>query len=144
LGFYGLTLVGAWGIYSQSITWGLIYTGVAMAGLVGGVLYGLCSHCPYPYDHSDCLFMPYPVIKRLYRFRPEPLTPWDKIGFIAGTLVVVLMPQYWLVKEPLLLALFWILCLPTLATFPLYYCKKCRHILCPFNCVKQNGEPIPQ
>jgi hypothetical protein len=68
----------------------------------------------------------------------------DKMGFIAGTLVVVLMPQYWLVKKPLLLALFWIICLPILATFPLYYCKKCRHTLCPFNCVKLNEEPIPQ
>ena len=137
VGFYGFMLVGTYGIYSRSIVWGLIYTGFVIFGLKFGLLYFLCSHCPYPYKHSDCLFVPFSLIKKQYEFRSDAISVLDKIGFVAITAGFIVIPQYWLLENYTILILFWILCLPTLAIFPFYLCRRCLHFDCPFNSVSE-------
>ena len=137
IGFYGFMFVGAYGIYSKSILWGLIYTVFVILGLKFGLLYFLCSHCPYPYKYSDCLFVPFRLIEKQYEFRSNAMSVLDKIGFVAITAGFILIPQYWLFKNYTILILFWILCLPTLASFPFYLCRRCQHFDCPFNSVSE-------
>jgi len=145
VGFYGFMIIGAYGIYSNSIVWGLIYTGFVIFGSKFGLLYFLCSHCPYPYKHSDCLFVPSSLIKKQYEFRSDKMSVLDNIGFVAIMAGFIVIPQYWLFKNYTILILFWILCLPTLASFPFYLCRRCQHFDCPFNSVsdeiiKETGE----
>ena len=132
-GFYGFMAVGTWGIYSQSIIYGLLYTGFVIAGLKFGLLNFICAHCPYPYKYSDCLFAPYRLITQQYEFRPDAMGASDKIGFVAIMAGFIIIPQYWLIRNHTLLVLFWVLCLPTLAGFPFHLCKRCRHFDCPLN-----------
>ncbi len=133
IGFYGFIVTGAYGIYSVSLLWGLIYTGFVLLGLGFILLYCLCSHCPYPYEYSDCLFLPFNLIKKLYKFRSEKMSLLDKIGFLIVMGGLVIIPQYWLLMNVTVLIIFWIFCLPTLVRLLFCLCKRCRHFDCPFN-----------
>lgn len=130
--FYGVIIIGALGIYLESILWGLIYTAFIITGTIV-LLYCLCAHCPYPYKFSDCLILPYEVIKKIYRYRSYPMSVLDKIVFILILGGLIIIPQYWLFKNQTLLIIFWIFCIPAFAIFPFYFCNRCQHSSCPFN-----------
>ncbi len=144
IGFYGFIIIGAYGIYSVSITGGLIYTCFAIFGFIFVVLYCLCAHCPYPYKYSTCLFLPSGLVKKLYKFRSERMSISDKIGWIIMMAGLVMIPQYWLLENHVVLTIFWILCLPTLVSISFYYCRRCRHFDCPFNSVRMKSESKDQ
>ena len=140
IGFYAITIIGVFGIYMESVIWSLIYIGFLVLGFLVLLGYGLCSHCPHPYKYSDCLFPPLgQLFKKMYKYRPEPLTVIDKIAFFIIMGGIVVIPQYWLFKNYTILAIFWIFCVPTCAGLLLYECKKCQNLKCPFNLVKQES-----
>ena len=136
-GFYGFIIIGIYGMYSQSVPWGILYTVFTVLGLIFGFPYFFCSHCPYPYKYSDCLFTPVWMITKQHEFRPGRLTRLDKIGSGVIGAGLILIPQYWLFKNYAALVLFWMFCVLTLVSFSIYYCKRCRNFKCPFNSVKK-------
>ncbi|KPJ56202.1 MAG: hypothetical protein AMJ42_05610 [Deltaproteobacteria bacterium DG_8] len=140
IGYYGLVITGAYGIYLQSIIWGLFYTGFLIFGFFVFLGYCVCSYCPYIYpEYSDCLFPPFgALIKKLYKFRSGPISIVDKIGFLIMMIGVVVIPQYWLLKNYTILAIFWIFCLPTYVGLIFYECRRCQHFDCLFNIAKRN------
>ncbi len=86
IGFYGFIITGLYGIYIENSVLGLIYIGFLIFGFLVLFGYGLCAHCPHPYMHSDCLFPPFgQLFKKMYKFRPAPLTTLDKSSKPAGT-----------------------------------------------------------
>ena len=135
--FYGYIVIGAYGIYSESIFLGVFYSGFVIFGLFPLLLYCVCANCPYPYKCSDCLLLPFWLIKKLYKFRGLSMSITDKVGFIVTFAGLILIPQYWLLKNYTLLILFWIFCLPVLIIIPFYFCKRCQHFSCPFNLAKR-------
>ena len=135
--FYGFMIIGAYGIYVESTLWALIYLGFCILGLMIGLSYSLCSHCPYPYKHSDCLFVPFWVFTKHYTFRSAPMSGLDKTVIILSFAGFILIPQYWLIKEYTILILFWIFCLPTIASLPLFWCRRCKNFHCCFNLVSE-------
>jgi len=137
LGFFGFMIIGAYGVYLESMLWGLIYSGFVIFGIEFGLSYFLCSHCPYPYKYSDCLFAPFWVFTKQYKFRSAPMSILDKAVFILAMAGFIVIPQYWLFKNYTILILFWIFCLPTIASLPLFWCRRCRHFDCPFNSVSE-------
>lgn len=139
LGFYGFMIIGAYGIYLESILWGLIYSGFVIFGIKFGLSYFLCSHCPYPYKYSDCLFAPFWVFTKQYKFRSAPMSILDKTVFILAMAGFIVIPQYWLFKNYTILILFWIFCLPTIASLPFFWCRRCQHFHCCFNLVSQES-----
>jgi hypothetical protein len=143
IGFCGVLIIGACGIYLESITFGLIYTAFIFFGQSVLLSYCLCAHCPYPHEYSDCLFAPARLVKKSYKFRAGPLSVLDKIGFIVMIVGVVVIPQYWLLKNYAILAIFWVFCLPTYAGLIFYECKRCRHFCCPLNQVREELKKEP-
>jgi len=137
IGFYGFMIIGAYGIYLESILWGLIYSGFVIFGIEFGLSYFLCSHCPYPYKYSECLFAPFWVFTKQYKFRSAPMSILDKTAFILSMAGFIMIPQYWLSKNYTILILFWIFCLPTFASFLFFWCKRCQHFHCCFNSVSE-------
>lgn len=132
IGLYGSLALGIYGVFSESIFWGFAYMSVAILGT--WVLLGrLCARYPYPYKNSNCLFLPFEWIKAAFRYRSEPMRFRDTLGLAVAATGLVAFPQYWLLKNPFLLSAFWIVCLPTLSVFPVYFCKRCRHVGCPLN-----------
>jgi len=145
-GFYGFVLIGIFGIALESVVWALGYAGFAVFGVL--VLFGLgiCSHCPYIFEeYTDCLFPPWgKVYRKFYRFRSFTLSSTDKILFLTMMIGIVVIPQYWLVKNPWVLGLFWVFCAPTIAGFALYECRRCQHFGCPFNRAASNDPGLNQ
>ncbi|MDY6972202.1 MAG: hypothetical protein SV775_07715 [Thermodesulfobacteriota bacterium] len=140
IGFYAVTAIGVYGIYRESVIYGLLYVGFLVFGFLVLFGYGLCAHCPHPYKHSDCLFPPFgQLFTKMYKFRPEPATIIDKTAFFVIMGGIVVIPQYWLFKDYTLLAIFWIFCILTCAGFLLFECRRCRNVNCPFNMAKQGS-----
>jgi len=137
VGFYGFMIIGAYGIYLESVLWGLIYSAFLILGIQFGLSYFLCSHCPYPYKHSDCLFAPFWVFTKQYKFRPAPMSILDKTIFILAMAGFIIIPQYWLLKNYAVLILFWIFCLPTIGSLPFFWCRRCKNFHCCFNSVSE-------
>jgi len=140
LGFYGLMVIGAYGIFLEDILWGFIYSVFVVLGLNFGLSHFLCRHCPYPYHHSDCLFVPFRVIKRQHAPSSAPMGLRDKIGFLAVMAGFILIPQYWLWRNVGVLIAFWIVCLPTIAAFVFHFCRRCQHFECPLNRVSEKSK----
>lgn len=131
--WYIFVFIGAYAIFIENIIWGIVFFAFCNVAFFFGTLYTLCAHCPYPYEHSDCLFFSYRIIRKLYKHRPEPLTAFDKIVLCVSLLGMVISPQYWLLKDHTLFVLFWIFCIPAWGSLPLYLCKRCRNHECPIN-----------
>lgn len=138
LGLYCALIVGAYAIYIQSIIWGIIYTVFILLGIFP-FLSCFCSHCPYPYENSDCLFLPYKFIYTIYKFRPGPLNIMEKGTILLITAGLILIPQYWLFKDYILLIIFWIFCALVLIPAPLYFCRRCKYAHCPLNLTKRES-----
>lgn len=127
------TALGAWGIYRHAPLWSLLYLIYVLAGFALVVLPGLCAHCPYPSKFSTCLFLPPGLVQRFYPYRGPTMSPFEKIAVSVTMAGMVLIPQIWLVREPVILVIFWLSAIPVIAAFPLYYCRRCRHQGCPMN-----------
>ena len=139
IGWYGFMLVGTWGVLRQSAGWAagyLLYAALAFGLLI---LPGLCAHCPYPSRYGTCLFLPPAFLNRFYPYRGPTMSPAEKRAVPAAMAGIVLIPQFWLIREPTLLLLFWLLALPTLAAFPRHYCRHCRHVGCPLNAARPDA-----
>ena len=137
----GFIAVGAYAIFLYSVAWGWIYLGVTILGQAFFVLPSLCGHCPYPNQYDDCLFLPAGLMRSLVKYRGPKVTGGETALMTITLLLVVGMPQVWLIRETGLLILFWAIVVPFVAYFPLHLCKSCRHTGCPSNRVKQPVNP---
>ena len=134
--FYGMLILGTIAIGLHYWWWGAIYLVYALFALFYGVLRGLCSHCPFAYEYSDCLFYPYTWVTKRFAYRPYATSLSDKLtsmGFLASLVVI---PQYWLYQSLWLAIAFWAMALSTLGSIRFHYCHHCRNIHCPLNAVK--------
>lgn len=133
LGWYGFMAVGTYGIFKQSPGWAAVYLLYSVLGFALVVLPGLCAHCPYPTRYGTCLFLPPGLLKRFYPYKGPHMCPASKIAVPSALVGMVLFPNIWLLSDPPLLIPFWLLGLPTVAVFPMHYCRRCRHFDCPLN-----------
>jgi hypothetical protein len=139
-GLVAIVAIGAAGIYLQSPAAAAAYL---VFGAAGGLLvvYDLvCVYCPYPFQHSDCLFYPHPLVSRVTELRTGPIPLWRKglTALVFGGLVA--LPQYWLWGNWALLAAFWAVAVPLGVLTPIRFCRRCRHHRCPLNMAPRSGE----
>ncbi|MCF8104414.1 MAG: hypothetical protein K9K64_02930 [Desulfohalobiaceae bacterium] len=131
--FIAVLAVGAVAVFRHSHVWGWIYLAVATLGQLVLIVPNLCAHCPYPYHYNDCLLAPAGLMRSIFSYRGPTISRRGRLTLAAGAAGLVLIPQYWLLQEPVLLIFFWVLLLPFLAFFRLYLCRRCRHTGCPAN-----------
>lgn len=140
-GLAALVGIGAFAIYRSDPAMAAGYlVFVALGGLA--VMYdSLCVYCPYPYQHSDCLFFPYQLVAWVTTMRTTPIPPFRKALSALVFLGIVGIPQYWLGGQGSLLAAFWAVAVMVGIAVPLRFCRHCRHGRCPMNLVKlQTGD----
>jgi hypothetical protein len=135
--FYGFIIIGIYGLYPVNTLLGLIYTGFVIIGLLLILIRFLCVFCPYPAQHNCCLFFPYRLVQRIAPYRGKHMDRIGKAGFPFFMGAFMVIPQLWLWQRPILLGIFWILCLPFLILFMFHYCRHCRHFYCPFNSARK-------
>ena len=132
--FLAVLVVGAVAVFRHSLVWGWIYLAWASLGQLVFIVPNLCAHCPYPYKYNDCLLAPAGLM-RLFTYKGPEISRHGRFALAAGGAGLVLIPQYWLFQDPILLLVFWVLLLPFLGFFRLYLCRRCRHTGCPSNAV---------
>ncbi len=132
-GWYGFITVGLVGIAMHSLVWAGVYFIISLAGFALAVMPSICAHCPYPTKYDSCLFLPPAIVRKLYPYRGPEESLAGKILTIISLIAIIAFPQPWLSKNSIFLTLFWLICLPSIAAFPLFYCKRCRHKGCPLN-----------
>ena len=139
VGLVGLVGVGALGIYLESPAAASGYLAFALVGGLLVVYDCLCVYCPYPYEHSDCLFFPPQLVTGVVKRRTGKIHWLRKVLLLVTAAGLVLIPQYWLWGRWGLLALFWILAALIGVAFAVYYCPRCRHGGCPMNRAAKPG-----
>jgi hypothetical protein len=129
---YGFVTVGLVGVFMESAVYGATYA--AFLGVAAVVhLKWFCCHCPNPWMHDTCITAPPRLMRALMKHRPGPLSIGEKLVVFTTMAGAMLIPQFWLVRQPMLMVLYWAFCLPTFFVFPLHLCKRCRSEHCPFN-----------
>ena len=134
--FYGAIAVATAGIWRASPAWAATYLLLTIVGLFGPVIYGLCSHCPYPHHLNQCLFLPPALVRRLSPYRGPRMNPVDGVMFLVPFAAMFLVPLIWLLRQPAWLVVFLVLALPAVVAPAFYYCRRCRHVGCPVNRVR--------
>lgn len=94
------------------------------------ILYLFCSKCPC--RAAGCAhFLFGPVADKLFSRKQGPYSRTDIILTGAGFLGIILFPQYWLLSEHTLLAIYWVCVALTFWEVKAYVCKVCGNELCP-------------
>ena len=132
-GWLAFTAIGTYGIYEAAPIWAALYVLYCLLGFALVVLPSLCAHCPYPYQRDTCLFLPPGILRRFYPYKGPKMSAVGKISVFAAMAGMVIIPNFWLAADLSLLLLFWLVALPTIAAFPIHYCKRCRNFDCPMN-----------
>ena len=120
-------LVGLYGILQYSGTAACIY-------LIGSIavylifVYAFCAKCPV---RNNCNHV---VMGMVTHFIPNRTTGAYSRCDLLGTLLffafVALFPQYWLIRTPMLMLVFWILFVGNLVITHYRCCKGCGNIYC--------------
>jgi hypothetical protein len=120
-------LVGLYGILQYSIT----TTGIYLVGTTAAYLifvYAFCAKCPV---RDNCNHVLMGMVTHLM---PGRTARAYSISDLLGTLLffgfVALFPQYWLIRNPTLMLVFWVLFLGNLAITYFMCCKECGNIYC--------------
>ena len=132
-GCFGFMAIGIYGIYKQDPLWAWLYAAYGIIGFLLVVLPCLCTHCPYPYKLSTCLFMPPGLLKKFYPYQGPEMSLGGKIATFTIMAGMIVIPNFWLINDLPMLLIYWLLCLPVAAGIALHYCKYCRHFGCPMN-----------
>jgi len=100
----------------------------------------MCSHCPHYADEGNHLrcWANYGSPK-LWRYRPGPMSGWEKFWFLAGMAAVFAYPAVWMVVSSQWLV-FGGYVLSVAGFFyglRRWYCSQCINFACPFNHVPE-------
>jgi hypothetical protein len=121
--------IGFVAILGYSVVSAVLYLVISILSLLL-ILYSFCCKCPCRLTSCGHVFP-----GKLTRFLPqrgeEPYTPADIAGVAVALLIILLDPQYWLIRSLPLFTAFWILILPALIEIRLKVCHGCRNDSCP-------------
>jgi len=128
-------------IGKNSILWLISYIIICM--LLVAVLYKFyCTHCPH-YIQSDktlkCMF--FWGIPKFFKPESGPLSFLDKAVALVTTLIIVLLPVYWLWLQPGLLVIYLLSVGVIATTLKRYECRRCTYFQCPSNSVPEDLQP---
>ena len=138
LSFFTMGIAGTAGISLADWRWVSPYLLIYWYGIPGIIMRHLnCPRCPHLQEYDDCLQFPPTLTKRIVKRRKT--TPFSKVELVLFWLIALLIPAYpiyWLRMQPLLLGTFLLSAGLWYGGQLLYFCKRCRVEVCPFNRAK--------
>lgn len=137
--FSAFWIIGFLVIFHQNVYWALAYAVFVAYGVLGIVQRHLvCPRCPHLHQYADCLQL-HPKLTKMLVKKPtsRPMNRIEKGLFLIIMLGLFIFPQYWLVKMPMYLVIFWVFGGAWYLSQWFYFCKRCRVKTCPFNRVKK-------
>ena len=133
IGFFGTFAIGAVSILLENILLGLGYAIFVIVGLSLMVKRLFCVYCPYPTQYSDCLFFPIWFIGKNPNPDKNAMDKGDRIATFILLGLLIVLPQYWLIKRSIFIILFWVFNIYTICRAYYYLCRRCRYVRCPLN-----------
>lgn len=135
--FYGITSIGLVlatviialvTVFQTSPLLGLVYlVGCAVAPL--GIVYAFCARCPC---RTHCAHVIFGKLATAFTHRqPGPYTPAELAVVGLGLLWLLGLPQVWLWRTSLWLAVFWLLNGVSVLEIRLAVCPACDNVHCP-------------
>ena len=104
----------------------------------------MCSHCPHYAEEGSSLrcWANYGSPK-IWKYRPGPMSPVEKVVFIAGLVVVFGYPLVYFIASGAwyLMVLCFLLTAGFYVTLKRSFCSKCMNFACPLNAVP---DPVRQ
>lgn len=132
-------LLGGAGIYHKS-GWWLFPWLIIIIGYFGFIeIRVMCSHCPHYAEEGSSLkcWANYGSPK-IWKYRPGPMTFWEKVIFFAGFVLVWGYPLFFLISDfhLFLLIVYLITVASFFTTLRMFLCSQCMNFACPLNTVK--------
>jgi len=122
-------IIGCAAIAQSSILLAILYLCiVAFCGLI--ILYSYCCKCPCRLT-SCAHLIPGKITTVLPRRMIGKYSLVDFIGFAVPMIIVIIFPQYWLVKKVPYLVAFWLLIIIAVADSYSVVCIGCENRYCP-------------
>lgn len=133
--FFTIMIVGAVGIARADWHWLFPFLLVCWYGIPGVVMRHLtCPRCAHLHRYGDCLQFPAIGAKWLVKEpKTTSFTPSERWTFYFIFAFIPVYPVYWLLSQPVLLAVFGTATVMWYLGQWLYFCKRCRVKTCPFN-----------
>lgn len=126
--FFFAIAIGIYAISHYSVHIAII-NAVALLLMILSVSFYYCSKCLQRTKCNHWLFGKISV--RLSKFKDEKYNAFDLIfGTIVPLLIVIALPQFWLIKAPLLLIAYWSLMVIAGLQVSLFVCKQCDNQKC--------------
>lgn len=130
LGFTFIAVaVGAYAIFISSTILAAVYVIIsALSGLLVTLAY--CTKCP---EKESCgHVIPGRIAELLPPRRRGPYTLFEYAVVAFAVVVIVLVPQYWLLSNYWLLGTFWVLLLIGFVEIRVCVCQGCGNVYCPY------------
>ena len=126
-------------LWRQSPWLGLLY--LAITGLSAyGILFAYCCKCGVRFDNCSHVF-PGRLTLLLPQRKQGPYSFGDIIATGLFLVVILVFPQYWLLKHAATLILFWVLVIAAVAEILIFVCSRCENKQCLMCPNKQIGDP---
>jgi len=116
-------------IVDKSFTIGAVYITIILVSFPT-IVYSFCSKCPCRIDSCGHV-LPGKLTLLLPSRNQNSYRSLDFIGVIAPFLLLIGIPQWWLLNNTVLLILFWILVILAVIEIRRYVCPRCTNRNCP-------------
>lgn len=127
-------LLGSIAIARDSLKWVAVYIGIALFFFLVIEFRFACTHCLYYIRSKGCVkCMMLSGVPKIFKARPGPHSPFEKVMTVLGALPMFFFPVYWLVRDPLLLGAYIIAWILFFLTARRYECIRCLNFECPMN-----------
>lgn len=96
----------------------------------------LCSHCPYWAEQGRVLHcLANHGVLKIWRYRPEPMSLWEKIQFLVGAGLLILYPLPFLIigKQYMYALIMFFGVIAFIFSLRKHICTRCVNFSCPLN-----------
>jgi len=121
-------IFGIYVIFQNSVYLGVIYLIICVLSLLI-ICYSYCSKCSCRLESCGHI-IPGKITLYLPKRKQGKYLISDYLGLILSLSVIILFPQYWLLKVTPILIVFWGLLILALIDISLYLCKGCKNQFC--------------
>ena len=133
-------LLGGAGIYRIGIGWLVLWLLIIIGYFGFAEIRVMCSHCPH-YAEADRWLKCWANYgaPKIWRYRPGPMTLWEKAVFIGGFIMVWGYPLGFLLygSQWLLFATYVVSTIGFFLTLRTFLCSQCMNFACPLNRVDE-------
>ena len=120
-------------ILKNSVWWTIVFIGLSV-GITALILRFYCTRCPHytrEGKNLKCIFCW--GLPKFFNKRPGALNVVDKVVTFSATIVLLIFPLYWLLKEPGLLIVYILSLIGFGAAIYRIECERCIYFECPAN-----------